>query len=655
MSDNIPESVDEDIVYTSIVTETEVPLKVPLREDHGDQSQPSQEELLPPDVQPNRKSVTETYLHLHPGKGFDEKSFHSTPGHDSQFVHSPALSSSLASFLSPTAGTHVLSPPISPYQSMTGMSEKDVRLTNVSENADTEMYDPRVPYILGFSNGEQVPERRPCDPQGNLPSWLKGALYRIGPGIFDLEYVSKKKSIRVFSFEHWNDGLTLVNRIEIDGSKNSVYYRSRFICSGLEEIVRDYAKNNKRVRGTNPNAIAHGKQINNDPTVTLVNGNIMPDFPLGRAKGADHLICLTDADILQEIDPITLIPKRIFHYKDVNPNFSGDAAPAVVQRDENHRETIGYTMNPKGTATYNFFSVLDEDQFDPPGHLLASISAKPSFIHSFAITKNYIILPVYPYATGLLGTIRLYWARDYRDALRFDHSTPTFFHVIDREKREEICIYQASSCFALNTVNAFEDTDGSICLDMNVYDDDTIIQCFGLRNLRTLGMPPFPPARIRRYVLRKVPESAAVFKIRKNEFPEALYTLRTDFTVEFPRINPKFHMKHYRFAYGISVHSASRMLENAIWDCIVKADLEGKLKMEWKEDGCFPSEPIMIPEPGSSDEDSGVLLSVVLDSRLGKSFLLVLDAKTMKEMCRTPMPVAVPFGFHGSWTSKVFG
>ena len=35
-----------------------------------------------------------------------------------------------------------------------------------------------------------------------------------------------------------------------------------------------------------------------------------------------------------------------------------------------------------------------------------------------------------------------------------------------------------------------------------------------------------------------------------------------------------------------------------------------------------------------------------------KSFFLVLNAKDLAEVARAPMPVAVPFGFHGQFYSR---
>ena len=52
--------------------------------------------------------------------------------------------------------------------------------------------------------------------------------------------------------------------------------------------------------------------------------------------------------------------------------------------------------------------------------------------------------------------------------------------------------------------------------------------------------------------------------------------------------------------------------------------------------------------PGGEAEDDGVLLSVVLDAEVGRSFLLMLDAATLEEQARAAVPHHVPFGFHGN-------
>ena len=56
--------------------------------------------------------------------------------------------------------------------------------------------------------------------------------------------------------------------------------------------------------------------------------------------------------------------------------------------------------------------------------------------------------------------------------------------------------------------------------------------------------------------------------------------------------------------------------------------------------------------PGAEDEDDGLLLSVVLDSRSERSFLLVLDAADLSEVARAEAPHHIPFSFHGQFAPE---
>lgn len=65
---------------------------------------------------------------------------------------------------------------------------------------------------------------------------------------------------------------------------------------------------------------------------------------------------------------------------------------------------------------------------------------------------------------------------------------------------------------------------------------------------------------------------------------------------------------------------------------------------------CYPSKPVFVPAPESQAEDTGIILSLVLDGGRGQSFLLVLDATAFTELARAELPHAVPFGFHVLFT-----
>lgn len=117
--------------------------------------------------------------------------------------------------------------------------------------------------------------------------------------------------------------------------------------------------------------------------------------------------------------------------------------------------------------------------------------------------------------------------------------------------------------------------------------------------------------------------------------------------IELPRINyGRCNERRYRYLWGVGV-GESGWLER-----IVRGDLEAGVTSAWSEPGCYPGEPVFVARPGAEGEDDGVLLSVVLDSAGGHSFLLVLDAGSMRELARAEAPHQIPFGFHGQFSKR---
>ena len=71
----------------------------------------------------------------------------------------------------------------------------------------------------------------------------------------------------------------------------------------------------------------------------------------------------------------------------------------------------------------------------------------------------------------------------------------------------------------------------------------------------------------------------------------------------------------------------------------------------WREsETAYPGEAVFIPRPGGTDEDDGVVVSLVLESDESKPhYLLVVDAKNMKEIARAKFPrtCEIPTTIHG--------
>jgi carotenoid cleavage dioxygenase-like enzyme len=124
-----------------------------------------------------------------------------------------------------------------------------------------------------------------------------------------------------------------------------------------------------------------------------------------------------------------------------------------------------------------------------------------------------------------------------------------------------------------------------------------------------------------------------------------------DDAFELPRINSLHkNAKQYQFAYGLGVHKTD---PSDFVNQIVKLDMDSGEVDLWYEDGCYPGEPVFVPAPNAKSEDAGLILSVILASNEGKSFLLILDGSTFGQIARAPLPHPIPFGFHGQFYEDV--
>jgi len=135
------------------------------------------------------------------------------------------------------------------------------------------------------------------------------------------------------------------------------------------------------------------------------------------------------------------------------------------------------------------------------------------------------------------------------------------------------------------------------------------------------------------------------------------------YTSELVRINPLYQGRPYRFSYGFTGFAGDEAFED--W-AIVKQDHTASEKITqtlvndeatyesssafiWKDQNCYPSEPIFVPNPQGLQEDDGVLLNQVYDGARRESFLLILDAKSMVELERCYTGVRCPISFHGDY------
>ena len=118
---------------------------------------------------------------------------------------------------------------------------------------------------------------------------------------------------------------------------------------------------------------------------------------------------------------------------------------------------------------------------------------------------------------------------------------------------------------------------------------------------------------------------------------------------EFAMVNPTREGLPARYGW---MAVAEREQGNDPLQAIKKLDLQTGERRVWSAaPRGFVSEPIMVPRPGATSEDEGWVLTVIWNGARNGSDLVILNASTMAEQAVIELPVAMPYGLHGSWAA----
>jgi beta,beta-carotene 9',10'-dioxygenase len=458
-------------------------------------------------------------------------------------------------------------------------------------------------YGLGFTSMEEetAVERLPV--QGDLPGWLSGALVRVTPA---------KLEVGERRLDHWFDGLAMLNRFGFADGK--VSYASRFLDS---VAYRDAKQGEWR----------HGG-FATDPCRSLfkrVQSIFSPDATdnpnVNLARIGDRYMAMTETPMPVEFDPETLATLGHTEYAD---SLKAHVTTAHPHHDHKRNELVNYIARFSHTSEYLLYGLPARSS---TRRVIARLPVKePAYMHAFGMSERYLILAEYPLR---VNPLRIAFAgKPFIQNYRWQPEQGTRFLVVDRETGALRGSYETDAFFAFHHVNAF-DRGSELVVDLCAYEDPSIIDMLYLDEHGPVGQ--FPAVELRRYTI-----DLDGGGVRSEPLADGY--------LELPRIDyGRRNGRPYRYAYGASGDVGGWI------DRLVKIDVESGARLEWHEQGCYPGEPVFVRDPQRDEEDAGVALSVVLDTRSGRSFLLVLDAGTWYEHARAEAPHHIPFGFHGQF------
>ncbi|XP_051998031.1 beta,beta-carotene 15,15'-dioxygenase-like isoform X2 [Xyrauchen texanus] len=511
-----------------------------------------------------------------------------------------------------------------------------------------------------WRNGIETPEPLKAEVSGSIPSWLQGTLLRNGPGLF---------SVGETSYKHWFDGMALIHSFTFKDGE--VFYRSKFLKS------ETYKKN------TAANRIVvseFGTMIYPDPCKNIFSKafsylqNAIPDFTdnnlINIIRYGEDYYTSSEVNYINQLDPMTLDTLGRTNYRNHIALNLATAHPHYD--DEGNTYNMGTALMSFGRPKYVIFKVPAKasDKGKKPAlsevEQICSIPFRstlyPSYFHSFGMTENYIIFVEQAFKLDILKLATAYF-RDvnWGSCLKFDKDDVNVIHLINRKTGKTVSTkYYTDAFVVFHHVNAYEE-DGHVVFDLITYKDSNLYDMFYLKNMKQdvdkfiETNKDFSQPTCQRFVLpvnieKETPSDTNLVKLKDTTATAVLKpdgslycTPDTIFPgLELPGINYKYNGKKYRYIYG------SRVEWSPYPNKIAKVDTVTRTHQEWIEEECYPSEPVFIASPNAVEEDNGVILSSVVSFNPQKPpFLVVLDAKSFKEIARASIDATVHMDLHG--------
>ena len=418
---------------------------------------------------------------------------------------------------------------------------------------------------------------------GTLPEQLEGRYLRNGPNPWQVDDPGT---------HHWFIGAGMVHGVRLRGGR-AEWYRNRYVGSQALSAHRGQPD----IPGPNWNSNRNGPNTN-------VGGFAGTTWAMVEAGGVPVEMTY-ELETVGRNDFFGTLPGGFTAHPKIDPD-TGEMHAMVYSLPEwlDHVQYVVVAADGKVRRTV-----------DIP-------LPAPTMLHDMSLTERYAVVYDFPcrldIELAMAGRFPFSWQR----------GTGSRVGLLPREgEAADIIWVDVPECYSFHPMNAYDAADGSVVIDLCVYDSMFDVHRNG----------PFQEnlARLEHWVVNPFTRTAST-------------TLVDAAPQEFPRHAGRLTAKPYRYGYAAGVSAAS-----PTWPTI-KHDLQTGEK--WTFDhgaGRSAGEPVFIGRHGATAEDDGWLMTFVHDLTNDKAELVVLDAQDLSrgEVARVLLPQRVPFGFHGNWVS----
>ncbi|MGQ3889406.1 carotenoid oxygenase family protein [Legionella sp. CNM-1927-20] len=444
---------------------------------------------------------------------------------------------------------------------------------------------------------------------GKVPTWLSGSFVSIGPGQFE---------IGAAHFNHWFDGFAMLKKF--DFKSGSVRFQNRFLQSKEYVESNKLGKLNNNEFGTYASKSKLGRLFSS--MKELVIGNLHDNCIVNTTCIDKNYVAMTESKNVVSFDIKDLSTIGKFNFID---KIQGHLTTAHPHFDITTGELINILIEVGKATKYHIYKIEPLSRIHK---IIQTYSSNSLFyIHSFSITKNYIILFKSPL---VINKFKLILGLPFNNALSYQENLPSFFVILDR-RSGKIHEIETEPFICLHSVNAYEHRK-EIILDLVCHQLENPYDKLYLSNLRS-SKPSLPTGEIRRYVINIDSRHC-----NQEAFSNSAH--------EFPRINyMRYNGNDYQFMYTNLIANP----EDQFFNAIQKLNTQKGSIQHWNRKNYYLGEAVFVARPNSQLEDEGVLLSIAFDVTTQLSSLIVIDALSMQLVAEVCLPLHLPFGLHGNF------
>ncbi|XP_008810664.2 carotenoid cleavage dioxygenase 8 homolog B, chloroplastic-like [Phoenix dactylifera] len=465
--------------------------------------------------------------------------------------------------------------------------------------------------------------------EGEIPLWLNGTYLRNGPGLWN---------IGDYNFRHLFDGYATIVRLHFENGRLFFGHRQ------IESEAYKAAMKNKRIcyrefsEAPRPDSfLAYVGEL-----ASFFSGASLTDNAnTGVVElGDGRVVCLTETIKGSiQINPHTLETVGKFEYTDNLGGLIHSAHPIVTETE--FLTLLPDLVRPGYTAVRMEPGTNERKVI---GRVNCRGGPAPGWVHSFPVTEHYVVVPEMPLRYCAQNLFRA--EPTPLEKFEWHPESGSYVHVMCKASGKIVASVEVPPFVTFHFINAYEEKDENgratsiiaDCCEHNA--DTTILAKLRLQNLRSFaGQDVLPDARVGRF---RIPLDGSP----EGELEAALDPEEHGRGMDMCSINQAHLGQKYRYAYACGAQRPCNFPNT-----LTKIDLVKKKAKNWHDEGGVPSEPFFVARPGATEEDDGVVISMVSDKN-GGGYALVLDGSTFEEIARAKFPYGLPYGLHGCWIPK---